>query len=236
MRHCGLGNNPQLLEKLPGSGLSFLTEDEDLGAPVTSGSSSGVRAVPPPRGVVLALELAEKVTRGLAWALVMLREKPEMALPALWMGQEGLCSGVTTSTGKGASEPQPTGSGSPTDSSQERALCCLDLLSCTQATLGTRRGSSDSGVDSEASWSPDTPGGTPPAPQPGCALGILGAAKAPQEIQREGRGPRVTWSAPGSLLGWCSGRGCSPGKAAHTEYPSVLCLQGTARQGGQMCY
>ena len=192
-------------------------------------SSSGVMVVPPPRSVVLAPELTEEVTRGPAWALVSLRKKPERALPTLLMTQGGLCSGVTASTAKGFLAPQPTASGSPTVRSGEPRLCCLDLLSCARATLGTRWGSSDCWVDREAPWSPDTLGQTPPTPQPSCALGILGAGTAPRHIQLEGRGPGVTWWAPGSLLGPCRGQGWSPGKAAHTQYPSVLCLQGITR-------
>lgn len=78
IRHQCSGKEPAAsLGKLPGPGPGLPAERAGLGARIILESPSGVR--PPPRSVVPALELAE-VTMGLAWGVVSLRKKPEMAL------------------------------------------------------------------------------------------------------------------------------------------------------------
>ena len=73
------------LENLPGSGLSFPTEELEWA--VILEASSGARGVPPPRSVVLASVLAGEVRVGLAWGMVLLGRKREVGLAIFLMGQ-----------------------------------------------------------------------------------------------------------------------------------------------------
>lgn len=61
-------------------------EGGELGSLVILESFSGVKGGPPPRSVVLALELAD-VRMDLAWRVVPLEKKPERGLTILLMGQ-----------------------------------------------------------------------------------------------------------------------------------------------------
>lgn len=120
-------------------------------------SSSRVREAPPPRSMVLvlALELAEEEPSGPARRVVLLRRKPEMAVPL-------------SSEGKGRSvlkgnhfcrDPLPTASGSPAVSSWDQGLCLLGLsLTCSGKTEHMVGPQVACGLDREAPWSPDTLG------------------------------------------------------------------------------
>lgn len=121
-----------------------------------------MREAPLPGSVVLALELAEAVLRGLAWGVLLPREKLEVALPILLRGRSGggvYAQGQPFLQRRGSPDPLSTASGSPAVSSWEQGLCFLgSSLICSGKTEHMVGPQLACGLGRETPRGPDTLG------------------------------------------------------------------------------